>query len=107
MRYVKIGEFMIKQVIGSSFKLLNAGWKSYCTVKMAEKTRMTYPEILYYKDVVKDCSQFYSKKISLFLKEKARAKKAARLAKSVQQAQAQNNAVAVVETAKQRTLGIA
>ena len=97
---------MIKQVIGSSFKLLNAGWKSYCTVKMAEKTGMTYPEILYYKDVVKDCSQFYSKKLSLFLKEKAQAKKAARLTRMSQQVQS-TNTVAVAETVNQRTLGVA
>ena len=60
---------MISAILKSGYKYFNTGWKSYCAVKIAEKTGMTIPELMLYKESTKECSQYYCKKLSLFLKE--------------------------------------
>ena len=60
---------MLRTILRNSLKYFDAGWRSYCTAKVAEKTGMTIPELMLYKESMKDCSFYYCKKLSLFLKE--------------------------------------
>ena len=63
---------MLTAILKSGFKYFNAGWKSYCTVKVAEKTGMSVPEIMVYRDSVKCCSDYCCKKLSVFIKDYAK-----------------------------------
>ena len=80
---------MLGAFLKSGFKYVNAGLKSYCTVKFAEKTGMTIPELMLYKESVKDCSQYYSRKVSIFLKEYAQKSRAKRLQRKMPTIQTQ------------------
>ena len=82
---------MLGAILKSGFKYANTGWKAYCTVKVAEKTGMTIPELMLYKESVKNCSKYYSGKVSIFLKEFAQKSRAKKLQRKMQASQNKPN----------------
>ena len=62
---------MLGTILKIGYKYVNLGLKSYGIAKYAEKTGMTIPDLILYKESLKDCSRYYSKKVSIFLKEHA------------------------------------
>lgn len=70
---------MLGAILKNGYKYVNLGWKSYCTAKIAEKTGMAIPELILYKESVKDCSRYYSKKVSIFLKAHTKKSKTKKL----------------------------
>ena len=50
---------------------------------------MTIPELMLFKESTKECSQYYCKKLSLFLKEYAQKSRAKRLQRKMQTLQTQ------------------
>ena len=80
---------MLSAILKSGYKYFNAGWKSYCTAKVAEKTGMTIPELMLFKESTQNCGQYYCKKLSLFLKEYTQKSRAKRLQRKMQTLQTQ------------------
>lgn len=80
---------MLGSILKSGYKYFNIGWKSYCAAKIAEKTGMTLPELMLYKESVRECGQYYSRKVSIALKEYAQKSKLKRLQRKISTSQLQ------------------